>query len=58
MLNLLIGFLCTVMGVVLIIQYGNERVTTRQKKYFDPLVTLACMDLLCAGMFLAKFLFS
>ena len=58
MLNLLLGFICTVLGVVVIIQYGNIRAVSHRKKYFDWNITIACADLLLAGMYFYKFLHS
>ncbi len=57
MVNLFLGFMFTVMGCVLIIQYGNTRAVSRRKKYFDINVTIACTDLLLAGIQFAKFIY-
>lgn len=55
MLNLFVALFCAVMGYILIIQYGNERVISRQKKYFDCNILLACVDFIAAGLNICKF---
>ena len=57
MFNFIIGFICSIIGVVLIIQYGNERAKTHRKKYFDWIVVLACANLIAAGMNFCKYFY-
>ena len=54
MLNLLVGFLNVLIGYLLMIQYGNERAKSGQRKYWDWLLVLACLDIIAAGLNIGK----
>lgn len=50
MANLLVAFFNVLIGYLLIIQYGNDRVASGRKKYWDWLLVLACLDMMVAGL--------
>lgn len=55
MVNLIFAFINTIIGYVLIIQYGNDRAAFGKKKYWDWLLILACLNMMVAGMNISKF---
>lgn len=50
MINLLAAFFNVLIGYLLIVQYGNERAISGEKKYWDWLLMFACLNIMAAGL--------
>lgn len=56
MAHIIYAFMLSIVGMLLIYQYGGERCVTFRKRIFGFEIILATFDIMVAGMHIAKFI--